>query len=339
LSPRISLVVPCYNEEATIPLLLEAVRKQTVPCEDMELIIADGLSTDQTRQVIKKYASEHPEMQIIVVENPQRIIPAALNCAIHAARGEFIVRLDAHSMPSPDYVERSITDLIQGRGDNVGGVWEIHPGAETWVARSIARAASHPLGVGDALYRFTRQAGPVDTVPFGSFRCSLIDKIGGFDESLQTNEDYEFNTRIRLSGGTVWLDPAIRSVYFARPTFPALSRQYFRYGYWKWRMLSRYPKTLRLRQALPPVFVLSLLVLALISPFLALARLALLIEIILYFSILLATSIQLALKHRALAYIPGIPLSIALMHTSWGTGFIWSLVKSFMQKNMPPESQ
>ncbi len=155
----------------------------------------------------------------------------------------------------------------QGRGDNVGGVWEIQPGATTWIARSIAVAAAHPLGVGDAMYRLAATASEVDTVPFGSFRRTLIEQIGGYNESLLTNEDYEFNTRIRQANGRVWLDPSIRSVYFARSTFKELVRQYWRYGYWKWRMLRHFPDTVRWRQALPPLFVLSLVCLLLFRSF------------------------------------------------------------------------
>jgi hypothetical protein len=162
-------------------------------------------------------------------------------------------------MPYPDYIERSVADLQAGFGENVGGTWEIQPGAQTWVAQSIAAAASHPLGVGDALYRHTDRAAHVDTVPFGAFKRELLALIGFFDESLLTNEDYEFNARIRRSGGKIWLDPSIRSVYFARPTLAKLARQYTRYGFWKWRMLRRYPETLRWRQALPPLFVFSLI--------------------------------------------------------------------------------
>jgi len=170
------------------------------------------------------------------VDNPRRSIPSAVNCAIQNSRGEIIVRLDAHSKPYPDYVQNCVDALEQGRGDTIGGVWEIHPGAPTWIARSIAVAAAHPLGVGDAFYRHTKVAAEVDTVPFGSFRRSLVDRVGYFDESLLTNEDYEFYVRVRNAGGRIWLDPAIRSVYFARSTLGQLARQYRRYGFWKWLM-------------------------------------------------------------------------------------------------------
>ena len=140
----------------------------------------------------------------------------------------------------------------------MGGIWDIQPQGKGWQARAIAAAAAHPFAVGDAYYRFTRAAQEVDTLPFGAFRKSLIERIGAFDEDLLTNEDYEFNVRLRKSGGRIWLDPAIRSVYFARSNLLDLARQYWRYGFWKVRMLRRHPNTIRWRQSLPPLFVLSL---------------------------------------------------------------------------------
>jgi hypothetical protein len=221
-----------------------------------------------------------------------------------------------------------VATLEAGLGDNVGGVWQIRPGGTGWVARSISAAAAHPLGVGDAFYRFTTHAGVVDTVPFGSFRRSLADKVGLFDESLLTNEDYEFNVRIRQSGGKIWLDPAIRSTYFARSNLGALAKQYFRYGFWKYRMLQRYPDTLRWRQALPPVFVLSLLVLVIISIFVPLARAALALEVGMYALIMLAAGLRLALQRKDGGLAGGLLLAIATMHLSWGAGFLSSVVQS-----------
>src|SRR5258707_6335987 len=121
-----------------------------------------------------------------------------------------MVRLDAHSKPYPDYIANCVNALEANRGENVGGVWEIRPGADTWIAKSIAVAAAHPLGVGDALYRHTKQAAEMDTVPFGSFRPALIEQMGFFDESLLPNQDYEFNVRVRKSAWKSWLDASIR---------------------------------------------------------------------------------------------------------------------------------
>ncbi|MGD0003290.1 MAG: glycosyltransferase family 2 protein [Anaerolineaceae bacterium] len=322
----VSIIVPCYNEEATIRLLLKSIYTQSYPHHEIEVILADGMSTDRTRSEVAAFRKEFPDLLVKVVDNPKRIIPAALNFALEAAQGEFIIRLDGHSMPYPEYVERCIADLKGGKGDNVGGVWEIHPAGKSWIARSIAAAAAHPLGVGDAFYRFTDRAEAVDTVPFGAFRRSLFEEVGHFNENLLTNEDYEFNTRIRKRGGVVWLDPAIRSVYFARSDLGALAKQYWRYGYWKLRMLRRYPGTLRWRQALPPLFVSGCLALALLSSLLVIARWMLVIILILYFTLLVLGSLPDAYRQKDPRLLIGIPLAIATMHFSWGAGFLWSLI-------------
>lgn len=333
MTPRVSVIIPCFNEEATICSLLDSILAQTFPREQMEVIISDGLSEDGTRTRIGAFQAEHPELALRIVDNYARTIPAALNRAIEAARGAVVVRLDAHSMPYPEYVARCVQALEDGRGANVGGVWEVRPGADTWVARGIAAAAVHPLGVGDALYRLSPKAGAVDTVPFGAFQRELIGKIGGFDETLLTNEDYEFNVRVRQSGGEVWLDPGIRSVYFARATLGALARQYWRYGYWKFRMLRRYPATMRWRQALPPLFVLSLILLGLLSPWWPGARLLLAVEAMLYLSVLVIASALKAVRERTAVLAAGLPLAVATMHLCWGGGFLWSLLSSFFRKN------
>jgi succinoglycan biosynthesis protein ExoA len=321
----VSIIVPCYNEEKTIRLLLQAIHEQTFPLRDLEVIIADGMSEDGTRAEIDRFKSSHPDLAIRVVNNQPRAIPSALNLAIRAAKGEFIVRMDAHSKPEPTYVEQSIQDLLQGQGDNVGGVWQIEPGSTGRMAKAISLAAAHPLGVGDALYRYAKEPGEVDTVPFGAFRRQLVDEIGGYDESLPINEDYEFNARIRQRGGKIWLDPRIRSVYFARGTLKGLSRQYWRYGFWKFQMLKRYPGTLRYRQALPPVFLCSILALALLAPFWRLAVFGLLAEVVLYIGIMTIASIPQARKYKDVGLLLAIPLAIATMHISWGGGFLASI--------------
>lgn len=330
--PTVSVIIPCYNEQATIHLLLDALQRQIFPLQEFEVIIADGMSTDQTRAQIAAYQAANPALQVHLVDNPHRNIPSALNRAIEAARGEIILRLDGHSIPAPDYIERCVQALREGRGDNVGGVWEIHPSGKGWAAQGIALAAAHPLGVGDARYRVGGQAQLVDTVPFGCYWRSLALEIGKYDETLLTNEDYEFNTRLRQAGKKIWMDPLIRSTYFARPTLAALARQYLRYGYWKAQMLRRYPHTLRWRQALPPAFVASLLVLGLASIWLPLARWLLAAQILLYALILLGAGIQAARRQRQAALLFSIPLAIACMHLAWGGALLWGLV-------CPPSNQ
>ena len=324
--PLVSVIVPCFNEQDTITLLLKAIYSQDFSLSDIEVIIADGLSTDNTRERISEFHANYPELNLEIIENKDRSIPAGLNRAIEVAKGEIIIRLDAHSMPYSDYIRLCVEALRSGLGDNVGGVWEIRPGGNSWQARAIAKSAAHPLGVGDAQYRYSQRAQTVDTVPFGAFYRTLIDKVGFFNEDLLTNEDYEFNTRIREKGGRIWLDPKIKSVYFARASFLSLARQYWRYGYWKARMLMSNPKTIRWRQALPPLFILSLVILIISSIWFPIAQWIVSLELLLYILALLALGTHLAFRNRDTGFLLGIPIAMAVMHMCWGSGFLWSIL-------------
>ena len=325
MQKTVSVVIPCLNEEKTIQAVLDALAKQTYPLALMEIVIADGGSTDRTHQVIDAYQVAHPDLKLKWVDNPKRIIPAGVNVAMLASSGEIIVRMDAHSIPQSDYVARCVEGLESGKGENVGGRWDIMPSNDSWVAKSIALAAGHPIGVGDAQYRHSETAAIVDTVPYGSFYRRLLDTIGLFDETLIANEDYEFNTRIRESGGRIWFDPQIRCQYFARPNLNRLAKQYWTYGFWKVQMLKRYPNTLRWRQFLPPAFVLGLLVLAVLGVFFEPALWVLGAVVALYALILLLVGFSFARKEKQIALILGVPLAIATMHFTWGSGFLVGL--------------
>ncbi|MBN1668278.1 MAG: glycosyltransferase family 2 protein [Anaerolineales bacterium] len=328
--PSVSVIIPCYNEQATIGLLLDALYRQSYPVAEMEVVIADGMSSDATRAQIAAFQERHPDLQVQVVDNPDRHIPAGLNIALQAARGDYIMRLDAHSVPVVDYIERCVTALQAGKGRNVGGIIHIRPGADTWISQAIAVAAAHPLGVGDARYRVGGQAQAVDTVAFGAYDRGLVAEIGPYDESLLTNEDYEFNTRIRQAGGTVWFDPQIRMTYFARASLAALARQYWRYGFWKLRMLLRYPETIRWRQALPPLFVLIFILLGLLSlawPWLGLLWLA---QVLGYSLVLLLAGLKAVQKYGRFSLLVGLPLAITTMHFAWGSAFLWSALSSLV---------
>lgn len=333
MSPRVSLIIPCFNEEKTITHLLESIVAQTYPLSDLEVIVVDGLSTDATRVQISHFQTGHPQINLRIVDNPKRIIPAALNLAIQAASGDLIVRMDAHTIPAPDYVARSVADFDAGKGEDVGGVIDIRPGSDSWIGRSIAVATRHPLGVGDAKYRWATVAGYADTVAFGLYAKSTFDKLGSYNEELIVNEDYEMNARLRAIGGRIWINPEIRSTYYSRPNLRSLARQYFVYGYYKLRMLQKFPQTLRWRQALPPLFVFGILMLLLLSFFWSFARIVFLCVAAAYILILIAGCSKEAFKQKSPALLLGIPLAIMTMHFSWGSGFWWSAISSLKKGN------
>lgn len=327
MKPDVSIIIPCRNEAETIELLLEALYTQKFPRERLEVIIADGISEDSTRQKIAAYQAKHPDLTIKVVDNPKRIIPAALNRAIEASTGDYVIRLDAHSIPREDYISCSVQGLENNLAENVGGVWDIAPQNDTAMAKAIAAAAGHPLAVGGAKYRFADKAEYVETVPFGAWRRNTLQALGGYDETLLTNEDYELNTRLSQQGGRIYLDPQIRSLYFARQDLPSLAKQYWRYGYWKAQMLKRYPGSLKLRQALPPLLVAGLaLLLVLAIAFKTLMPLFLL-TLGLYLLILIGIGVQIALQKKDIIMIPLVAAAIAVMHFSWGSGFLIAMAK------------
>jgi len=322
---EVSIIVPCYNEADTIQLLLDAILKQTYPCTRMEVVIADAMSEDGTRANIEHFILKNPELAIRIVDNPKCTIPAGVNVAADAAIGKYLIRMDAHSVPDREYVATSV-DLLKNRiADNVGGVWQILAGGNTCISKAIAAAAAHPLGAGDALYRIANKAAFVDTVPFGAFLKDTFERVGRFDENQLSNEDYEFNARLRLSGGKIWLDPRIRSKYYARKNLKDLARQYWRYGYWKYRMLKKYPSTLRWRQAIPPLFIFCTILLVILSSFLSIARIILAIELGLYFLVLFAFSMIESIKRKDYCYLEMI-FAVFVMHFCWGSGFLYSFM-------------
>jgi GT2 family glycosyltransferase len=170
----------------------------------------------------------------------------------------------------------------------------------------------------------------VDTVPFGAFQRSWVDRIGDFDESLLTNEDYEYNVRIRQAGGEIYFDPDIRSIYFARRDINSLAHQYWRYGYWKAVMLRRNPYSVRLRQVIPPTFVLFLVALGILSIAIEWARCLLALEIAAYFMVVLFAALVEFIQRKDVSLMLSFPLALTTMHFSWGSGFLWNFLRGML---------
>ncbi len=216
----VSVIIPCYNEERFIGKALEQLADQFEP-DRYEIVIVDGLSEDRSRAVVDEFRARRPHVPVLLVDNPARNIPTALNLGIAAARGNIIARMDAHAVPSDGYIRRCVEVLKTGEAGAVGMPCLVRPGATTLIAHGIAAAVSHPFGIGDAKYRLGAggpQQEAVDTVAFACFRKSLWKELGGYNESLHTNEDYDFNYRVRRSGRPVILDRGGHCDYFARST-------------------------------------------------------------------------------------------------------------------------
>ena len=328
----VSVIIPCYNEEKSISQALENLANQYPP-DDYEIVVIDGMSDDHTRQAIEEFQQSHPDPSVRLLDNPARNIPTALNLGIAAARGEIIARMDAHAVPSDGYIRHCVEVLKEDDAAIVGMPCRVRPADNTVMARAIAIGVSHPFGIGDAKYRLDNGSAErglqeaVDTVAFACFRKSLWSELGGFDEKLLTNEDYDFNYRARARGDRVVLDRGAHCDYFARPTLTKLASQYFRYGAWKARMIRARPRSLKLRQLVAPVFVSSIVVLAAAGFWRRIAWQMLALEIATYLVAAVAFSFQATRKNRErFSVMLTMPLVFLTIHFSWGTSFLWGLV-------------
>ena len=238
--------------------------------------------------------------------------------------------MDAHAAPSPGYIRRCVEVLQETDAAVVGMPCRVKPGAETLMARAIASAVSHPFGIGDATYRLGKGGPlqePVDTVAFACFRKKLWSDLGGYNEALLTNEDYEFNYRVRQSGKKVLLDRSEHCDYFARTTLSGLAAQYRRYGSWKAYMIRRNPGSVRIRHLIAPLFVLSLLLFAAAGMVWHTAWWILLAEVIVYLLAALAAGLQATIKARSSPLMVFVmPQVFATIHFTWGGSFLVQLL-------------
>ena len=313
-SPRISVVMPCYNEESYIEKAIESLIDAYF-LYNCELIVADGMSQDKTRQIIHSFIAKG--FPIRILDNEMRYQSSGLNLAIAEARGEMIVRVDAHCVYPPGYVKKC-TDLLERTGAaNAGGIM-LPRGVQT-TQKAIALAMQHPMGVGDAKFHLGNFSGYVDTVYLGTFWKTVFDEIGLFNTRSQTNQDAELNLRILKAGKKIYLDSAIQVTYFPRESLKKLAVQYFKYGRGRCYTTLKHRRITSLRQIGPILLVIIFLFCMILS-----FKEPLFLGIpLFYFFVLILTALlswrrqTVPVKQRFLAGI-----AFFLMHTSWGIGFL-----------------
>jgi len=332
--PVVSIIIPVRNESTYIERGLQAIADQDYPADCMEILIADGMSTDNTCAVIEHFIIHHSSFTLL--DNPGRIVPTGINIALHQAKGEIIIRVDGHTLIATDYVRQCVEALQRTDADNVGGKMNAI-GSNTF-GKAVALATSTPFGIGGGRFHVSDQEEWVDTVYMGAWHRRVFEKIGLFDEELVRDQDDEFNYRLRASGGRILLSPAIKSEYTVRSTPVALWRQYFQYGFWKVRVLQKHPRQMSPRQFIPPIFVLSLIVstlFALFSFFILHAKCSSFIIVLssfiplLYLLANLLASIWTAIKKDLILHSSSfiLPMIFAILHLSYGLGFLAGLFK------------
>lgn len=330
--PAVSVIVPCRNERDYIESCVRSILAQEPAPGGFEVIVADGMSDDGTRDILRRLTEEDSRLQ--VVDNQEQIIPAGLNCAIRAAQGKIIVRMDAHTDYAPDYVRQCVTVLLETGADNVGGPWIAE--GKGFIGRAIAAAFQCAFAVGGALCHQAEYEGALETVYLGCWPIEVFERIGLFDEEFVRSEDDEFNLRLTRAGGNIWQSPRIKSWYQTRRSLRSLLQQQIQYGYWKVRVLQKHKIPASIRHLVPGCFVLSLIVLALASPW---SHLALwgwigLAGIYLLCSVVASalTAVRTDLKLFSL-----LPIVFACYHFGYGYGFlrgVWDFV-IFRRKPTP----
>jgi len=245
--PFVTIAIPCLNEERFIEDCVTSATSQDYPQDRLEVIVADGGSSDRTRAILDRLSASVPNLSWI--DNPRRIQAAAMNEVIKRSRGDVIVRFDAHAGYAQDYVRRCVETLERTGADNVGGAQRSL--AESPFQRVLSLALTSPLGVGGAAYRSPEKEGWVDTVWLGAFRRRIFEMVGLYDPGAVTNEDAELNQRIIAAGGKVYLSPEIEAYYHPRESYAALAKQYFRYGVGRARTTVKHGRLPKLRPIIP----------------------------------------------------------------------------------------
>ena len=308
----VSVIVPCLNEERHISACLDSIVANDYPKDKLEILVVDGGSIDKTRAIIKSYGEQFSVIRLL--DNPRVITPAAMNVGIKNAKGDVVIKMDAHCVYAKDYISKCVEHLEESGADNVGGVLQSVPAKNTVMARAIAICLSHSFGTGGSYFRIgVSEPREVDTVAFGCYRKEVFEKIGLFDERMVQIEDLELNDRLRKAGGKIMLFPDIKALYY--PSSDTLN-DFFKHnitdGIWATFPL-KYGFQVSFRHLIPLVFVLTL-------P----------LSIWPYIPISLFFSASVALREKDFRLFFAMPLAFAARHIGYGIGSLiglWRLTK------------
>jgi GT2 family glycosyltransferase len=301
-----------------------------MPEGGFEVVVADGMSTDGTREYLQHLARQHP--QIRVLDNPGRIVSTGLNAAIRAARGEIIVRMDAHTTYAPDYMRQCLAVMNETGADNVGGPMQTT--AETFMERGVRAVFHSAFAVGGARSHQANYDGHVDTVIYGCWKKSVFERIGYFDEELVRNQDDEHNLRLTRAGGEIYQSTRIRSRYQVRGSLGALFRQYMQYGYWKVLVIRKHQLPASFRHLVPGTFVGCLCVLAALGLFWFPALCGAVGLAVLYTAAALAVSLVIAARTEWIL-LPVLPVVMWCFHFGYGYGFLRGFLDLVLLHNAP----
>ena len=317
--PFVTVMVPMRNEGAWIERCVESILAQDYPSDRIEVIVVDGLSTDDSCERLRRMAKHDPRLRVL--SNPACIVPSSLNLALRHARGDVVARVDAHTVLAADYLTRGVELLERSGADNVGGPMVCKGGGA--VGDAVAEAMSSRFGIG-SYFHFATDERECDTVYMGMWPRRVFETVGLFDEQLVRNQDDEHSYRIRKAGGRVLVSPSMRSSYQNRRSWKALVRQFFEYGLWKVRVLQKHPAQMSLRHFVPPVMIAGLVVGVVVYPIEPTLTIAVAVAYATYVGVL--GCVSLSHGGRPAAVVRRFA-ALAAIHHAWGAGFLVGLVR------------
>ena len=331
----LSVIVPIYQEEKYISKCIDSMLSQDYPKDDLEIILVDGMSKDRTREIVATYTAKYPFIRMI--DNPERIAPCAMNRGIKEAKGDVIIRLDAHVYYPKNYFSLLVEKLNELPGaENVGALCNTLPVNDSITAQSIAAVLSSSFGMGNSHFRVgADKEMEVDTVPFGCFHKSIFDKVGLYDEELVRNQDDELNARIIKAGGKIYLIPQLVCEYYARDTAKKVFKMFYQYGVFKPLVNKKLGSPATVRQFFPLFFVLGLLVGPVVCLFLPVLWWAYFAVIMLWF--ILATSFSLK-DSKNLKRILTQNWIYFVVHFGYGWGYIVGIYKILFHRPFVAQS-
>ncbi len=322
----VSVIIPIYNEEKHIAACIESMIEQDYPSEQMELILADGESSDNTVAIINNYTKKYKFIKLI--NNPERTVPYAFNKGIEISEGDYILFIGAHSILPKNYISRLISGAVSLNADNVGGVIDTLPANDTLTAKTIALALKNPFGMGNSMFRIgLSEIKQVDTVPFGCYKREIFDKIGVFDTDLTRNQDDEFNARLIQNGGKIFILPDLVIKYFARDSFKKTAKMFYQYGLFKPLVNKKLKHPATLRQFVPPIFVLYIFLGLILSLIINKIYILYLIGLFFYALISFGVSVFSAVKQKTFLLTFTLPAIFFIIHISYGIGYLHGIIK------------
>lgn len=331
--PFVSIIIPCYNESRFIGQCLDSIVVNSYPKNRLEVIVVDGMSNDGTREIVREYERRYPFIRLL--DNPLKIKPKALNLGIQGARGEVIIRMDAHAYYDPEYIPKSVRYLNERNADNVGGLRKTLPGNDTVLARAIAHSISHPFAAGNATYRTgANDMKWVDTVFGGCYRRKLFDEIGFFDERLIRGQDREFNVRLQKAGGRILFAPDIVCYYYARGDL----RSYVNWSYvggltpfYISRITGK--RIFSWRNLVPLTFVVVIISSLLLSLFFPMFFTLFAMIVVAYMLVAFLGAMPVVKEEQDWRFMMAMPLVFLLTHVVYGVGSLAGLIKPIRQGN------